>query len=98
MSHKAVADCCVVGVYDASQATEFPRAYVVLQPSIIRTQLTISSISNFINDNVVDYKKLRGGIRVVQKIPKSASGKILRRIVGEWVKLEQQETLNKASL
>ncbi|KAG2207372.1 hypothetical protein INT47_006847 [Mucor saturninus] len=29
-----VADCCVVGLYDESQATEIPRAYVVLQPTV----------------------------------------------------------------
>jgi 4-coumarate--CoA ligase len=94
MSHVSIADCCVVGVYDSSQATEIPRAYVVLQPSIKNNKATTDMISKFVEDSVINYKKLRGGVRVVGKVPKSASGKILRREVKEWIKEEQRsETL-----
>jgi acyl-coenzyme A synthetase/AMP-(fatty) acid ligase len=98
MSHEAVADCCVVGVYDGSQASEFPRAYIVLQPSFPNDLATVNTISKFVADNVVSYKRLSGGVRVIQHVPKSASGKILRRIVKEWVKTEQQETPSKSRL
>lgn len=89
MSHTSIADCCVVGVYDSSQATEIPRAYVVLQPSIKNNKFTTDMIYKFVEDNVTNYKKLRGGVRVIEKVPKSASGKILRREVKEWIKKEQ---------
>lgn len=98
MSHPSVADCCVIGVYDASQATELPRAYIVLQPTIARSEETVVKITQFVNENVVDYKKLRGGIRFIDQVPKSPSGKILRRTVKEWVKQEQEQQISRAHL
>lgn len=98
MSHEGIADCVVVGVYDSSQATELPRAYVVLQPSLPKTQETVEMINKFVDQNVINYKRLRGGIRIIEQVPKSASGKILRREVKEWIKKEQQEENNRARL
>lgn len=34
---------------------------------------------DFVKGQVADYKRLRGGVRFLDAIPKSASGKILRR-------------------
>lgn len=93
-----IADCCVVGVYDESQATEIPRAYVVLQPSVKADEKTNKFIYDYVTKNVTNYKKLRGGIRFVDTIPKSPSGKILRREVKDWVKKEQKDTPVKAHL
>jgi 4-coumarate--CoA ligase len=98
MSLDIIADCCVVGVYDDSQATEIPRAYVVLQPGIAADAKTTKTIDDHVNKSVTNYKKLRGGIRFVEVIPKSPSGKILRREVKDWVKKEQKETAVKARL
>lgn len=99
LSHDKVADCCVVGVYDSSQATELPRAYIVLQPSVPNTKATIDMITKFVENNVVSYKRLRGGVFVIKQVPKSPSGKILRREVREWIKKEQeQSTTRKARL
>ena len=36
-------------------------------------------VVDFVAERVAPYKKLRGGVEFVDKIPKSASGKILRR-------------------
>ncbi|KAI8080208.1 uncharacterized protein B0P05DRAFT_509563 [Gilbertella persicaria] len=93
-----VADCCVVGVYDENQATEIPRAYVVLQPGVEKSEKNAKIIDEYVTKNVTNYKKLRGGVKFVDMIPKSPSGKILRRQVKEWVKKEQQETAVKARL
>ncbi|KAI8081950.1 uncharacterized protein B0P05DRAFT_603517 [Gilbertella persicaria] len=98
MSHKSVADCCVVGVYDPIQATELPRAYIVLQPSVLDNQSTLKMMSEFVDGQVVSYKRLRGGIRFIDQVPKSASGKILRRQVREWVKKEQQQEHERARI
>ena len=98
MSHNYIADCCVVGVYDSSQATELPRAYIVLQPWIENNTETINLISKFVEDSVISYKKLRGGIRVIKQVPKSASGKILRREIKAWIKKEQEVESIKARL
>ncbi|KAI8147112.1 hypothetical protein BJV82DRAFT_376835 [Fennellomyces sp. T-0311] len=91
MGHDAVADCCIVGVYDSSQATELPRAYVVLQSGSQPTQAMAKDIQDYVAKNVTNYKKLRGGVRFVDAIPKNASGKILRREVKKWVKAEQEQ-------
>ena len=37
------------------------------------------SVHKFVNEHVAEYKQLVGGIRIVENIPKSASGKILRK-------------------
>lgn len=86
-----VADCCVVGLYDESQATEIPRAYVVIQPGVEANATTAKLVNDYVTKNVTNYKKLRGGVKFVASIPKSPSGKILRREVKDWVKEEQKQ-------
>lgn len=91
MGRNDVADCCVVGVYESSQATELPRAYVVLQRFAKPSEALTKDIMDYVAQRVANYKKLRGGVRFVDAIPKSNSGKILRREVKKWVKAEQEE-------
>lgn len=45
-------------------------------------------IERWLEGRVADYKRLRGGVRWVESIPKSASGKILRRVFKEMIKKE----------
>ncbi|KAI8084667.1 uncharacterized protein BX664DRAFT_337521 [Halteromyces radiatus] len=94
-----VADCAVIGVYDTSQATELPRAYVVLQPSVKASDAVAKELMDFVASKVVQYKRLRGGIRFIDAVPKSASGKLLRRVIKDWVKKEEEEnSVSKAKL
>ena len=44
------------------------------------TELTSKS-HNYHTDKLSSYKRLRGGVEFVETIPKSASGKILRRLL-----------------
>lgn len=85
-----VADCAVIGVYDATQATELPRAYVVLQPSTKPSPAVANELIDYVSSKVVQYKKLRGGIRFIDAVPKSPSGKLLRRVIKDWVKEEEK--------
>lgn len=55
-------------------------------------------ISKYVEENVTNYKKLRGGVRIIKEVPKSASGKILRREVKEWIKEEQRLEASRARL
>jgi 4-coumarate--CoA ligase len=80
-SHPKVNDVAVIGLYDGAQATEIPRAYVVLAQGVPRARETEEEIARWLAGRVADYKRLRGGVRFVDEIPKSASGKILRRIL-----------------
>ena len=81
MTHPEVGDCTVIPVED-EEAGEVPRAYVVAKPGSAAT-LTEESVIDFVAERVAPYKKLRGGVVFTDEIPKTASGKILRRLVIE---------------
>lgn len=81
---EAVADAGVIGVYDESQATEWPRAYVVARrqgQSQDELRKLAEEIKKYTEERTARYKWLVGGIVFVEQIPKSPSGKILRRII-----------------
>ncbi|XP_022918533.2 uncharacterized protein [Onthophagus taurus] len=70
-----VAEAAVIGVPN-KYTGELPRAYVVTKPG---HNVNIATLEEFVNSKVTSYKKLAGGIALVNSIPKTASGKILRR-------------------
>ncbi|GAB5585501.1 hypothetical protein Unana1_00401 [Umbelopsis nana] len=74
-----VADCAVIGVYNEQQATELPRAYVKVTEGTPENEATAKALMAFVEQQVANHKKLRGGIRFINAIPKSAAGKILRK-------------------
>lgn len=83
-SSDEVADAGVVAVYDADEATEFPRAFVVAaggKKSEAELRELALRIKVLVETQTARYKWLRGGIVFVEQIPKSPSGKILRRIM-----------------
>lgn len=55
---------------------EVPRAYVVTKEG---QSLTSEEIQKFVEKKVAPYKALVGGVEFFQAIPKTQSGKILRR-------------------
>ena len=71
-----VQDCIVIPVLN-EEAGEIPRAYVVVGAN---QTITEEEITEYVSKHVAHYKKLRGGVRFVENIPKSASGKLLRRV------------------
>lgn len=70
-----IADAAVIGIPHPIHG-EVPRAYVVVKPG---TELDTKSLMSHVETKVARHKKLRGGVSVVDTIPKNASGKILRR-------------------
>ena len=90
-SHPMVNDVAVVGLYDKEQATEVPRAYVVLAPGVQGGPHTEKEIAEWLRAKVANHKRLRGGVKFVDEIPKSAAGKILRRVLK--VKAEEEEKM-----
>ncbi|ORX62635.1 acetyl-CoA synthetase-like protein [Hesseltinella vesiculosa] len=98
LSNDKVADCAVVGVYSAKDATEYPRAYVVLQAGTPESEETAKEISGFVASRVVRYKRLGGGVRFIKAVPKSASGKILRKDIKQWIKEEESCKQSQAKL
>ncbi|KAI4168215.1 MAG: hypothetical protein LQ343_006543 [Gyalolechia ehrenbergii] len=93
VSHPKINDVAVIGLYDKEQATEVPRAYVVLAPGIQGTKEVEANIASWLAARVANHKRLRGGIRFVDEIPKSASGKILRRMLRVRAQEEEAKVL-----
>jgi acyl-CoA synthetase (AMP-forming)/AMP-acid ligase II len=74
LEHPAVGDAAVIGSPDLASG-EVPKAFVVL-----KSAATPDEILDFVSARVAPYKKIRR-LEVVSQIPKSASGKILRRVL-----------------
>ncbi|KAF8938726.1 4-coumarate-CoA ligase [Dissophora ornata] len=89
-THPKVMDAAVIPAYDARQATEIPRAYVVPHDAASADDALKIDIMEFVASQVAPHKKLRGGVVFIGEIPKSASGKILRKDI---VKMDREQEL-----
>jgi acyl-CoA synthetase (AMP-forming)/AMP-acid ligase II len=76
LTHPMIADAAVIPSADA-EAGEVPKAFVAL-----KGQIALEEIQQYVNSRVAPHKKIRK-IEAIEKIPKSPSGKILRRVLIE---------------
>ncbi len=76
ISHPQIADVAVIGVPD-EEAGELPKAFIVRQPG---STLTVDEVKAYVAEHVTSYKHIRI-VEFTDSIPKSPSGKILRRML-----------------
>lgn len=76
LTNPKIADAAVTGLPD-DEAGEIPVAHVVLKPG---ADASAEEIQAWVAEQVATYKQLRQ-VTIVDAIPKSASGKILRRLL-----------------
>lgn len=93
LTNPLVEDVIIIGIVDHSQATELSRAYIVPRDrSMLKADESVQTsfsdaIAKWTAENVSNHKKLRGGVILVESIPKSSSGKLPRRVIRQRVEM-----------
>ncbi|KAF3915805.1 S-dihydroxybenzoyltransferase [Orbilia brochopaga] len=91
ISHPEIRDAAVIGIKAGSDGEEHevPRAYVVRMPG---TDISEDEVKAFVLGKLAKYKALDGGVFFVEAIPKSNTGKILKKIIRtDWLGQEQKK-------
>ncbi|KAL8762842.1 MAG: hypothetical protein Q9184_001228 [Pyrenodesmia sp. 2 TL-2023] len=83
LTHPAVADCAVIPVPN-DEAGELPKAFVAKSSSVgieDNDRMLMRDIQKHVETHKARHKWLKGGVVFIPEIPKSPSGKILRRLL-----------------
>lgn len=82
LAYDAVSDCAVIQTPDDASG-EVPKAFVVKSPQFKNKpdEEVAQLIMKHVADHKSHYKRLAGGVEFLDEIPKSPSGKILRRLL-----------------
>ena len=88
LGHPKVEDVAVLGVPD-DYSGELPKAYIVLKPNTSKSESVGKELIQYVKDRKTRYKWIKV-VELVDEIPKSASGKILRRVLRDQMKSGKQ--------
>ncbi|KAF2969669.1 hypothetical protein GQX73_g3874 [Xylaria multiplex] len=88
LGHAAVEDCAVLAILD-ERTGERPKAFVVVKQGYRADKVTGFDIIAYVEKNKVRYKWIKE-IEFVEVIPKSPSGKILRRVLRNRAKMGEK--------
>jgi acyl-CoA synthetase (AMP-forming)/AMP-acid ligase II len=97
LTHPAVADCAVIQIPD-DKSGEVPKAFVVKSSSIgieENDRVIAREIAKHVEKHKAHYKWLAGGVEFIDEIPKSPSGKILRRFLRDKEKEKRRKAGSK---
>ncbi|MBE7180307.1 MAG: hypothetical protein INR71_03700, partial [Terriglobus roseus] len=84
LGHEKVEDVAVLAIKD-EYSGEVPKAYVVVKPSVRADESTARELLAYVREKKTRYKRVQE-IEFTREIPKSASGKILRRVLRDTEK------------
>lgn len=79
LGHDKVEDVAVMGIQD-DYSGELPKAYITLKPGVSADSKTGKELIDFVKEKKVRHKWVKE-VEFINEIPKSASGKILRRVL-----------------
>jgi 4-coumarate--CoA ligase len=79
LSHKEVTCAAVIGVEDDERG-HVPMAFVTL---VEGAESSEEQLSDWLDRRVNEFKKLRGGLRVIQSMPRTHSGKVRKSLLHE---------------
>ena len=86
LMHPDIIDAAVIGIKAVTQSDgEEPRAYLTLRPG---SSLDVQGVREFLSERLTRYKQCTGGIVIGKEIPKSMSGKKLKRLLVQQAKEE----------
>lgn len=96
LTHPAVSDTAVIQVPD-DKAGEVPKAFVVRSPAYAsKPEAEVArEIAKHVEEHKAPYKWLKGGVEFIDIIPKSPSGKILRRLLRDQEKAKARKAGSK---
>ncbi len=89
-THPAVEQCAVVGKED-EEVGEAPVAFVKLRQGL---QAASEELMEHVNQQVARYKRLRE-IILIEQIPVSAAGKVLKKELREWLRERSKKEISK---
>ena len=91
LTHPNIVDAAVIGVQAETEIDgEVPRAFVVRRPRTDPKDLTERDVVEFAGKQLAKYKRIEGGVRFCNVIPKNASAKILKRVLREEERKEDR--------
>ncbi|KAJ2804702.1 hypothetical protein H4R20_002399 [Coemansia guatemalensis] len=95
--HPDIEDAAVMAVYDDNQATEIPKGYFVLKkqsgnPDAVDDIARGQAVVDWLHERVAKFKRLRGGFSIIENIPRSPAGKIIRNSLRDMDHVTSRET------
>lgn len=83
LTHPLIIDAAVIGIEVGGADGQVPRAYAVRRPGGEGEKLGEGEVVRWMEGKLARYKRLDGGVRFVDAVPRNASGKILKRVLRE---------------